>query len=213
MLYVYWGTDREKARAALNAEVGKLLKKGAQPVRVSDASAASDLRATLQGAGMFGGAQVVVLDSICANEEMRAIVLAALPALAKSPDAFYLLEGKLDAETRKRVEKHAEKTQKFDAPAKGKDASIFALANALRAQDKRSLWIGLQRELLGGKAPEAVHGVLFWGAKDMYMKSRDERMRERAKKIIAELAELPHEARRRGEDLEYALERFVLSPR
>ena len=33
----------------------------------------------------------------------------------------------------------------------------------------------------------------------------------RAKKLIAELAELPHEARRNNFDLEYALERFVLS--
>lgn len=211
MIFLFAGTDREKARSALNAEVEKLLKKDLQLVRISDANAVDDLRAALQGAGMFGGKQVVVLDSILSNEEMYTVFFAALPALAKSSDALYMLEGKLDADTRKRIEKHAEKAQKFDAPAKGKDSSIFALASALRAQDKRALWVGLQRELVGGKAPEAIHGVLFWGAKDLFMKARDEKTRERAKRIIAELAELPHEARRRGEDLEYALERFALS--
>lgn len=216
MIFLFTGTDRGKTRAALNADVEKLLKKNVQLVRISDANTVDDLHAALQGAGMFGlagqgGTQVVILDSILANEEMYTIFFAALPALAKSSDAIYLLEGKLDADTRKRIEKHAEKTRKFDAPAKGKDSSIFALANALRAQDTRALWVGLQRELVGGKAPEAVHGVLFWGAKDLFMKARDEKTRERAKRLIAELAELPHEARRRGEDLEYALERFALS--
>ena len=211
MLHFYGGTDRAKARAAMRAEVEKAVGDGAQLVRITDANAASDLRAALRGAGMFGQRQVAAFDGILANEEMRGIFLAALPSVAASPDVFFMLEGKLDADAKKRIEKHAEKVQQFDAPAKGKDSSIFTLANALRAQDRRALWIGLQRELMGGKAPEAVHGVLFWGAKDMCTKSRDEKTRERAKKIIAALAALPHEARRRGEDLEYALERFALS--
>ena len=43
------------------------------------------------------------------------------------------------------------------------------------------------------------------------MKASDAKSKERAKKLIALLAELPHETRRRGVELEYALERFVLS--
>ena len=33
----------------------------------------------------------------------------------------------------------------------------------------------------------------------------------RGKKLVTDLAELPHISRRRGEELEYALERFILS--
>lgn len=219
MLFLFTGIDREKARAALNAEVEKRAKKGTRIVRITDVHSVNDLRSALRGAGMFDETRIVVLDSILENEEMHTVFFDALPALTKSSEHVFMLEGKLDAETRKRVEKYAESAKKFDAAGSarggssfgGKDGGIFGLANALRRGDKKALWIGYQKELAGDKAPEAIHGVLFWGAKDMFVKSRDEKSRARAKKLIAELAELPHEARRRGEDLEYALERFVLS--
>jgi hypothetical protein len=86
------------------------------------------------------------------------------------------------------------------------------MANALRKSDKKALWVGYMRELEKGSAPEMVHGVLFWAAKDMLLKAgRDVATHNYATKLVAHLAELPHEARRRGEDLEYALERFLLS--
>jgi hypothetical protein len=56
-----------------------------------------------------------------------------------------------------------------------------------------------------------LHGTLFWAAKQMVLKPRGASDSLRGKKLVAELAALPHEARRSGEDLEYALERFVLS--
>jgi hypothetical protein len=124
---------------------------------------------------------------------------------------YYIIDEKIDAESRKRIEKYAEKSERYDAVAKKKANTIFAVANALARRDKRALWVNYQSEIAGGAAPEAVHGVLFWGAKDLFMKSRDKGTQERAQKLVAALAELPHEARRRGEDLEYALERFVLS--
>jgi hypothetical protein len=211
MIVLFTGTDREKARAALNVEVEKASKKGTHVLRITDAHGVEDLRAAFQGSGMFGSSQIVILDGILGNEDMRAIFLEALPALAKSKELFLMLEGKLDADTRKRIEKYAESAKKFDAPGKGRDGSIFELSGALRRGDKKTLWVAYQRELSGAKAPEAIHGVLFWGAKDMLMKSKDEKSRERAKKLIAALAELPHKARRGGEDLEDALERFGLS--
>lgn len=44
----------------------------------------------------------------------------------------------------------------------------------------------------------------------MFLKSSGA-ARMRASQRIAELAELPHEARRRGYDLEYALELYLLT--
>jgi hypothetical protein len=161
---------------------------------------------------MFGEKRAVVLDGAFANEEMRAIVLEALPHLEDSDEPFFILEGKLDADTRKKLEKHAESMQKFDLPAGGqaqKGGEIFALAGALRRGDKKRLWVEYQRALSREEAPEAVHGVLFWAAKDMFLKSRGA-PQARAKELVATLAELPHEARRRGEELEYALERYLL---
>jgi hypothetical protein len=213
MLYFFHGSDRDKARIALNKAFEKATKE-ADVLRITDAHALADLSAALQGPGMFappaGGARVVVFDSVLggANEEMRSKLLDALPMMGKSDEHFYVLEGALDAATRKQVEKYAEKSEKYDAPKKEKDNSIFALSNALQKGDRKALWVGLMRELAKGGAPEAVHGLLFWGAKQMLVRGDD---KTRAEKLVASLAVLPHEARRRGEDLEYALERFVLT--
>lgn len=212
MFYFFHGSDRDKARTALNKALEKAVKQ-ADVLRITDAHSVADLQSALQGPGMFAKARVVVLDSVLGgdNEEMRANLIGGLENLRDSEEYFYILEGALDAATRKQIEKYAEKSEKFDAPKKEKDTTIFALSGALQKGDRKALWVGLMREFAKGSAPEAVHGLLFWGAKRMLLGARSENDSTRAKKLVANLAELPHESRRRGEDLEYSLERFVLS--
>lgn len=211
MLYFYCGTDRDRTRTELKKDV-KSSVSGARIVKITDANSVPDLRAALQGAGMFNEKRTVVLDGTFLNEEMRGIVLASLSTMRKSHEPFFILEEKLDADTRRAIEKHAQKSVRFDAPKKEKDKSIFALANALRRADKKALWVNYQRELAKGEQPEAIHGVLFWGAKDMLLRAKeDSEEKRRASALVAQLAELPHEARRNNFALEYALERFVLS--
>ena len=81
----------------------------------------------------------------------------------------------------------------------------------MNAGDKKKLWVGYQQELSLGNATEAIHGTLFWGVKQALLNARDAQNVQRSKRLLAELAELPHESRRHGEELEYALERFILS--
>lgn len=210
MLYFFYGTDRQAAREAMNKALAKI--QNARLVRITDANAPGDLLASLQGGGMFAEKRAVAFENVLENAEMREIALGALPAIKSSDESFFILEEKPDAATKKQIEKYAETSEKFDAAKKGDGGSmIFALANALRRGDKKALWIGYQQQILQGDAPEAIHGVLFWAAKDMLLKSRSADEANRAKKIIRQLTELPHEARRQGEDLEYALERFALS--
>ena len=195
----------------MQANVALFAKRGMDTMRISDANSVDDLRAVLHSGGMFAIERVVILEGVLENEEMHTILIPELPALKASADHFFMLEEKPDAATRKLVEKHAEKFERFDSARKADGGTtIFALANALRVGNKKALWVGYQQELLNDAAPEAIHGVLFWAAKDMFLKSRSDSDKVRAKKLIANLTELPHEARRRGEDLEYALERFVL---
>lgn len=209
MLQFYIGTDREKVRAELKKSLAA--EKGVRIAWITDANTVADLQEALRGAGMFGERRVVVLDSVLQNDEMREVTLGSLQAMRTSNEKFFILEEKPDADTRRAIEKHAEKAVRFDAPKKEKDKSVFALANALRRADKKALWIGYQRELTKGVSPENIHGVLFWGAKDMLLKSRaGSAENRRASALIAELAELPHEARRNNIRLEHALERFVL---
>ena len=208
MLYVFTGTDREKARAAMNAAVKKTAPK-AVIVRITDANTPADLEVVLRGRGMFDPERVVVLEGIFTGEETRPILEQALETLHESDEHFFIFEEKPDAAARKVLGKYA-KPQTFDAPKKEREDNFFALVNALRAGSKKDLWVLLQREYASGKAPEMLHGSFFWAAKQMVLKPRGSEA-VRGKKLVALLAALPHEARRRGEDLEYALERFVLS--
>jgi hypothetical protein len=213
MLHLYLGTDREQARAKMNAGIEKAAKK-ATIVRVTDANSVDDLKTSLQGGGMFGGKRVLVFEGVCVNPDLCEIFLDSLEHLSKSEDEVFVFEEKPLADLRRKLEKHAETTEKFDAPKKERDSGIFVIANALRKADKKALWVSYMREIAKDSAPEAVHGVLFWAAKDMFMKAEGNTAeKKRASSLIVELAELPHEARRRGEDLEYALERFLLAIR
>ena len=210
MLYFFSGTDRKKAYAATDAAIQKSSKNGPHIVRITDANAPADLAAVLGGGGMFGEKHVIMLDGVCANGEMREVFFAAMPEMAKSKELFFVLEGKLDAPTRKGIEKYAEKAERFDVKKEKEGGEIFELARALRRGDKKALWVGYQRALLRDEAPEAIHGVLFWGAKQALLAARGAKDMERPKRLVAELAELPHEARRHGFALEYALERYIL---
>ena len=209
MLFLYLGTDREQARAKMQAAIAKE-GKGAGIVRITDAHTIEDLQAALRGGGMFATKRVLVFEGVSMNGELRDLFLDSLAMLAAADERAFVFEEKPLADLRKKLEKHAESVEKFDAPKKERDSGIFAVANALRQKDKKTLWVSYMKELAKGSAPEAVHGILFWAAKDMFLKSSD---RARAGSLVARLAELPHEARRRGEDLEYALERFLLSGR
>lgn len=209
MIHLYLGTDREKARSKMAAAIEKAAKK-ADIVRVTDANSVDDLKASLQGGGMFGGKRVLVFEGVCMNPEMCDVLVESLERLSKADDDVFIFEEKPLADLRRKLEKYAESVEKFDAPKKERDSSIFAIANALRSADKKALWVSYMREIAKDAAPEAIHGVLFWAAKDMLLKSRGAEA-VRARKLVAELAELPHAARRRGEDVEYALERFVLT--
>ena len=209
MLSVFLGTDTKKALAALSAAVSKT--KG-DVIRVSDASALEDIRAALAGGGMFAQKRTVVLDRISDNEALWPLLVEKLAQLAESSDDFFIYEEKPLVAEKRLLEKHAAETRTFDLPKSGKERpSVFSLVNHMRAGDKKKLWVGYQQELAIGNAPEAIHGVLFWGVKQMLLSARNPKDGEQAKKLIIELTELPHESRRRGEELEYALERFILT--
>lgn len=203
MLYFYTGTDTEELRKRLaTALEGKR-----EVVRITDAHALHDMDAALGGAGLFGATRIVVLDHVLQKEELRESLLPHLQPLRDSAEEFHLIESSIDATTRKSVEKYAQETVRIDAPKAAKENSMFALANFLQTGKRKELWVAYQKELQKGSAPEAVHGLLFWAAKQMLLRSDT----PRARALVAELAELPHEARRRGQELEYALEHFVLS--
>lgn len=206
MIFLFTGTDTAQIRENVRAETKKHAGVGSV-LRITDANTPADLEMALRGGGMFDGGQVVVCDNVCANEEMDRMLLEALPRLQKAKEIFFIIEASPNAATRKRLEKYAETTVRFDAAKLAKKQTIFALANALQKGNKKELWVGYQRELADGKAPEAIHGVLFWAAKQYLLRSPTD---THARRLVATLAALPHEARRERCEMEYAIERFIL---
>ena len=206
MLYLFSGTDTEKLRTLLNAALQQHT--NADVIRITDAHSRADLDMALAGGGMFGGVRVVVLDSTLTHDDMRGVIIDQLPTLKSAADTFYIYEGALDAATRKQVEKYAETSTRHDSPKGEKKETIFGLVRPLQDGKKKDLWVAYQRELIAGKAAEAIHGMLFYAAKDALLRKPSD---ARARKLVAQLAELPHESRRQGFELEYALERFVLA--
>lgn len=202
MIHLIYGTDREKVRATLQ----KLIAKEKNVLRITDVHTRADIQVALGGSGLFGEKKTVVLDGVWGKEEMRVFLKEALQLLPKEENVI-LVEGALDAASKKILDKCADIIEKFDLPKQKVETTIFALANALQKGDKKNLWIGLQKEFARGAVPEAVHGVLFWAAKQQHLKTPS----ERSARLVAELAELPHLSRRKGIELEYTLERFALS--
>jgi len=209
MIDVFLGTDSKKARAALHAAMGKV---EGSIIRLTDTSAIEDVRAALRGGGMFAQVRIILFDRLSDNAELWHTVLDSLEQLAQTPERQFLIEEKVDAATKRLFAKYAASMQTFDAAKKGKERpSVFAMVDYLRARDKKRLWVAYQQELAQGNAAEAIHGVLFWGVKQALLAARSTQDIERGKKLIITLTELPHESRRRGEELEYALERFILT--
>lgn len=208
MIHLFLGTDTKKALEALSKAASQ---KKMPLVRITDASSLHDLEAALGGGGMFGEKNAVILDRLSDNDELWSVVLDRLPVLSRSEEAFYIYEVKPLAAVKKQLEKAAKNTYLYDVAKGGKERpSVFGMVNSMRACDKKNLWVAYQKELASGNAPEAIHGVLFWGAKQAFLGARSEREKTRAKQLLVQLTELPHESRRKGEELEYALERFVL---
>lgn len=210
MLHFFSGTDREKVRMAMQKEIARV-SRGGEVVRVTDAHTVSDFNAAMQGGGMFSScARVVVFENVLQSEEMEPLLVDSLEVLKESQDTFFVFEEKVDAPTRKKIEKYAEKSERFDAAKSERDNTAFDMANALQRGDKKTLWVSYMRELSKGSAPEMLHGILFWAAKQQFLKSSGT-AKQKAANMLTALVELPHESRRKGFDMEYALERFVLS--
>ena len=164
----------------------------------------------LHGPGMFGAPRTIVLEYILDREDMRDHLEKQITVIGQSPETIVLIEEKLDALAKKKFAPYL--STPLDAPKKGAQPTrIFVVGDALKRHDRKATWLAYQQALLDGAAPEAIHGILFWALKDAYTKARSRDEIQWLRRMLHELVALPHEARRRGEDLEYALEAFVLS--
>ena len=236
MIYVYWGSDTKRTGDALMGAVTKLRTRvpDAHIERITDEVEVLDLESFLVSAGLFHAARVVILDGVFANSEHKKEIMENLKELAASEHVFFIREEKLLAAELKKLETHAKAVVQHEVRggAKKEPFNTFSVADALLSKDKKQLWLRLSEAFRKGSEAEELHGILFWGAKNLalamtskdaadsglnpfvYKKAKAALSKftmSEVKALVAVLAELPHKARREGVELEYALELFALS--
>ncbi|HUQ30017.1 MAG TPA: hypothetical protein VM103_00645, partial [Candidatus Paceibacterota bacterium] len=136
-----------------------------------------------------------------------------LDMLIESENVIVILAPKLSAAKAKKVSAKAKMAYVFDAPATREFSRGFNgnLVNALGARDGAQLWIEIMRALRAGDAPEMLHGLLHWKARDLLEKGGRSWKPGEARKLSLNIIKLLQENRRKGGDFSQALERFALS--
>lgn len=215
MIYLFHGSDTGKVRAKAFAWVAAARAKqpDAAYIRLEPAAITNEALAEAAGSqGLFYAKTLVLLDNPFETKETADIVLENLDMLAESANPIAILASKLLAVRAKKIEGKAEKVFKIDAAEK-KDGRGFnsALVDALGAKDSRLLWKEVAKALYQGDAPEAVHGLLHWKARDMMQKGNRAWGKDGARKLSVELIELLSDSRGGGLELKEGLERWALN--
>lgn len=214
MIYLFTGSDVQRVRAKAFQWV--LAAREKQPdvsyVRL-DASALSEasLQEVFATQGLFYKKILVLIDNPFENTEAGELILAHLEELQASANPIALLAPKLLATRVKKITSYALKVFTLDSAEK-KEARGFntALVNALGEQNNIALWKELMKAYRLGDAPEAVHGLLHWKARDMMQKGSKVWGKEGARKLSLDLIELLSDSRGGELGLQNELERFAL---
>jgi DNA polymerase III delta subunit len=215
MIYFFHGSDGEKIRTKAFEWIAKARTK--EPDLAYARLSREELNdASLEDAAMSGGlfvARLLILIDDPFQEEGDDILEKHLDALAASDNAILILAPKLPAAKAKKFVAKAKVEYKFDKPAAREDTRGFNsnLVNALAAKNREKLWLELNRTFRAGDAPEMVHGLLHWKARDLMEKGSRIWNSQESRQLSLSLIELLQNSRRGGLDLSLSLEKFALS--
>jgi hypothetical protein len=228
MIYLFYGSDVEKIRSKAFEWVAKARSK--EPNLAYVRLAREELtNATLEDAALSGGLFVkrllILIDDPfqnvrTASEEevdeensVSNILEEHLDNLAASDNAIIILAPKLPAAKVKKIVAKAKIEYKYDKPTAREDTRGFNsnLVNALAARSREKLWLEINRALRAGDAPEMLHGLLHWKARDLMEKGSRAWTPQESRTLSLSLISLLQTSRRGGLDLSLSLERFALS--
>lgn len=228
MIYLFYGSDVERVRAKAFAFVAAARAKSPDLsyVRLTkEELTPGALMEAAQTGGLFVKRLLILIDDPFAKaraaeeeedgegSEGTTPIEEHLAELAASDNAIVLLAPKLASAKAKKIAVLAAKSYAYDAPPRGLAARGFNgdLVNALGMRSRERLWLELVRALRAGDAPEALHGLLHWKARDLMQKGSRAWSVSDARALSLALITLLQESRRTGADLARSLERFALS--
>jgi len=215
MIYLFHGSDVEKVRAKAFEWVAKARIKEPNlayvrlsPEELTDAT----LIDSAESGGLFVKRLLVLLDDPF-DKETGDMLEEHMDALVRSDNAIVILAPKLSAPKTKKIAAKAKMVYAFDKVAAREEARGFnaPLVNALAAKNREKLWVELNRSLRAGDAPEMLHGLLHWKARDIMDKGHRAWTPEESRRLSLALIALLQESRRGGLTLEASLERWSLA--
>ena len=249
MFYLLHGENKDAARAKSQEMLAAMLAKkpNAASFRLDgDNFTDARLEELIGSASLFEKKYIVIADSLFEKKETGQALLDRADEIAGSENVFLIVDGKIDAKSMKKLEKHAAKVQEFAAEKRGgtsgafgaaagtsgKGPSVFAMADAFGARDRKNLWALYQKFALQGSVPEEISGMLFWQLKAIILAKDPKadaksaglnpfvfsKARQFAKNyteaelraLSSQLVRMYHEAHRGMGDFGVMLERFVL---
>jgi hypothetical protein len=215
MLYLFTGTNEERVRAKAFAWVEATKKKepSVSYIRISPEQINEhSLEEITSTQGLFFSKILVLLDDPFGTVGTTEQVLNVIEALADSTNPIALLAPGLTSTIEKKATPHITKVFREDKTSK-KEARGFnsSLVNALGSKNGKALWEELLKSKREGDAPEALHGLLHWKARDMMSKGSRVWKPEETRELSVQLITLLSDSR--GGDLQLFdnLERFALS--
>lgn len=214
MIYLFHGSDTGKARAKAFAWVAaaRLKAPDAAYLRLQgDQLSETSIRNAISAQGLFYTKSLVLIDDPFADSDTGDVVLSLLEELAASDNPIGILAPKLLAARVKKIEAVATKVFKEDAAPRRDRGFNSPLVNALAAKDGKALWKEIVKAERLGDAPEALHGLLHWKARDLMQKGSPVWGKKGARELSLSLIELLSDSRSGSLPLGLSLERFALS--
>ena len=228
MLHILGGSDISKAKkyALTLAETREI-------VRFGEGEHEFEEVLTYLGAhGMFSSEIALLIDRPCETSEGEELLAQHMKDFAESETLVVVIEPALPASLKKKIPQSA-KVESFELPHPIEEppTSIFALADAFGAGDRKRAWILYRTFIQEGMAPEEIHGTLAWSARSFVLAAKTKSAAEaglkpfvftKAKRVAdrlglsgaetlsRELVSLYHDARRGKGSLEDLLEVFLL---
>lgn len=226
MIYLFHGSDVEKTRSKTFAWIAaarakepnlaymRLAREELTPAALEDAA---------HSGGLFVQRLLILLDDPFpvarttndddTEEEATASILEeSIDMLATSDNAIIILAPKLAAAKVKKIAAKAKRVYAYDSavakdPVRGFNAR---LVDALGVRSREKLWLEINRALIAGDAPEMLHGLLHWKARDLMEKGSRKWTPSESRRLSLALIELLQNSRRGGLDLSLSLEKFAL---
>jgi DNA polymerase III delta subunit len=174
MLYAFYGTDIQTSIKKARKLVSDLQVKHSDAYFgefTSDNFSSSIIDEYTQGQGLFYGKSILFINRISEKKEVLELFLDRIEDVKGSDNVFILLEGKLNADTKRKIGKYADKTLVSDVKADDsmsrKEFNIFALADAIGSRDRNKSWSIYREAVDNGMEIESILGTIFWQLKSM----------------------------------------------